>query len=118
MTRIALALTLILATAPFARAEAPAPTVPEDEAPGLMQRGAEMFLRGLMSEMEPSLREMEEALRELQPEMRKLLDLIGDFQNYEAPEKLPNGDILIRRKPTSPETAPGADPDEGGQIDL
>lgn len=114
MTRIALALSVILATAPLARAETPAPA----EEPGLMQRGAEMFLRGLMSEMEPSLREMEEALRELQPEMKALLDMIGDFRNYEAPVKLPNGDILIRRKPDLPEAPPGPAPDEGGQVDL
>lgn len=31
--------------------------------------------------------------------------MVGDIRNYEAPVKLPNGDILIRRRPEPlPET--------------
>lgn len=110
MTRTALflATALTLATPAAFAQEAP----PEEESPGLMERGAEMFLRGLMNEMEPSLREMEGALKEMQPEMQKLLELMGDIRNYELPEKLPNGDIIIRRKPDLPS------PPQDGEIEL
>ena len=87
------------------RAETPAPVVPEEEAPGLMEEGARLFLRGLMSQMEPALDEMgkaldqvEPSLRALEPQLRDLVAMIGDLRNYHAPEKLENGDILIRRK--------------------
>ena len=97
-----------------------APDLPEEETPGLMQRGAEMFLRGLMNEMGPSLREMELALKDVQPEIRKLLALVDDLRNYQAPERLPNGDILIRRKPDAPPlVAPdGPTPPKEGEVDL
>ena len=97
-----------------------APDLPEEETPGLMQRGAEMFLRGLMNEMGPSLREMESALKDVQPEIRKLLALVDDLRNYQAPERLPNGDILIRRKPDAPPlVAPdGPTPPKEGEVDL
>jgi hypothetical protein len=44
--------------------------------------------------------------------------MIGDFQNYEAPVKLPNGDILIRRKPDAPVTPLAPRPGPNGEIDL
>ena len=97
-----------------------APDLPEEETPGLMQRGAEMFLRGLMNEMGPSLREMELALKDVQPEIRKLLALVDDLRNYQSPERLPNGDILIRRKPDAPPlVAPdGPTPPKEGEVEL
>lgn len=111
MTRTTLFLAAALAlTSPAVLAQEAPP--PADEAPSLMERGAELFLRGLMNEMEPSLREMEGALKEMQPEVQKLLDLMGDIRNYEMPEKLPNGDILIRRKPTLPA------PPKEGEVEL
>ena len=82
-----------------------------EEAPGtsLMEEGAKLFLRGLMSEAEPmldemgqALREMEPALREMGPRLQQLVDLMGDIENYEAPERMPNGDIVIRRKAGAP----------------
>jgi hypothetical protein len=84
------------------------PVVPDpgaDEGSSLMEEGAKLFLRGIMSEMEPALDEMGKALDEvkpgleaLQPKLRELMALVGDLQNYHAPEKLPNGDIIMRRK--------------------
>lgn len=62
-----------------------------------------------------------------------LRDLFGDFAQdiapmfenfgnqikglglYEAPEVLPNGDIIIRRKPDAPREKPG---DQEGTVDL
>ena len=97
-----IALILALAASPLRAQQAPEA---EPEAPSLMEEGAKMFLRGLMSEMEPALNEMQGALEgigpkleELKPQILELIAMIDDFQNYHAPEKLENGDILIRRK--------------------
>lgn len=97
-----LALALVLAATPLAAQETPAP---QGEGPGLMQQGAELFLRGLMAEMKPTLDDMQSALDQigpqldaLKPQIQTLIGLIDDVKNYHAPEKLENGDILIRRK--------------------
>ena len=82
-----------------------------------MERGFELFLEGLLQEMEPALDdlqgladEMEPALRQFSdamgPMMRDLFDKIDDVNRYELPEVLPNGDIIIRRKPDAEEDAP------------
>lgn len=106
-----LTIALALSAAP-ARAETPgAPEV--EEGFSLMEEGAKLLLRGLMAEMEPALDEMgkalsevEPALKDLQPRMMELLALIDDLTNYQAPERLENGDILIRRKPDAPAPPP------------
>jgi len=102
MKRPALALMLLLTPA---FAEEPAPLPPASEGWSLMERGAKMLLDGLMSEMAPALdkmgralSEIEPALREMQPALRDLIMELGDIRYYHAPEKLPNGDIIIRRK--------------------
>ncbi len=79
----------------------------------LMEEGARLFFRGLMSEVEPTLDDLREltddmrpALRsfveEMGPAMTELFEKIDDISNYRAPEILPNGDIIIRRKPEAP----------------
>lgn len=96
---------IALCASPLA-AETPVQPAPEDdEGFSLMEEGAKLFMRGIMSEMEPALDEMGKALDEmkpgleaLQPKLRELMALVGDLQNYHAPEKLPNGDIIMRRK--------------------
>lgn len=50
----------------------------------LLSEGTKLLLRGLMGEIEPALRDLEGAL--------------DDLTAYHAPEVLPNGDIIIRRK--------------------
>lgn len=129
-----LALALILAAAPaLAQETAPTPA-PEAEAEGfsLMEEGAKLVLRGLMTEMAPALEEMEKALTEVGPKLedfeaeigprvRQLIALIDDFKNYDAPIMLPNGDILIRRtKPLTPRFDPKVLPEPGpnGEIEL
>lgn len=89
-----------------AMAQDPLPEAPDATPPGdveqgvdLLEEGAKLLLRGLMAQMEPTLDDMGQTLSDLEPALRELIDMIGDFRNYEAPEKLPNGDILIRRKP-------------------
>ncbi len=96
----------------------------ETEPPSLMERGAQLFFEGLMEEMAPALDElgalMEEAgpalqqfLAEMGPKLRGVLEEVEDWSAYEAPEVLPNGDIIIRRKPDAPEL-----PEAAPQIDL
>lgn len=94
-----------------------------EEGFSLMEEGAKLLFRGLMSEMEPALedfaQELEPALdlfaNEMGPAFLKLMQTIDSVSNYQAPEVLPNGDILIRRRPNAPEYTP-QDNDE--PIDL
>lgn len=122
MTR-ALILSLLLAT-PLT-VPVPVHAQQQDDGFNLMEEGAKLFFRGLMSEMEPALDEMERTLREMQPLMqdfvtqmgpalRDIMEKVDDWTQYDPPVMLPNGDILIRRKtPLTPDAAP---PD--GKIDL
>ncbi len=109
-----------LLASPLQAQEAPTETPVEE--PGLMERGMQMFLRGLMDEVGPEIGQMQEALQGLAPELQKLIAMMGDVQNYHPPERQPNGDILIRRKadappvPSLPDDAPAQGPDAG--IDL
>ncbi len=118
----AAALTLALALFPAApRAEPP----PPDEGFSLMEEGARLLFRGLMAEMEPTINDMQRALDDIGPaldqigpQLRQLVEMVGDFQNYEAPVRLPNGDILIRRKPAVPAAPLTPAPGPNGEIDL
>lgn len=126
---IAAIVALLLTVAPLhAQDEAP-PDAPTDESTdeglSLMERGARMFLDGMRSEMEPALRDlgdmlatmgpaMQEFLQEMGPAMADLLGRIDDLSVYEAPELLPNGDIIIRRKPDAGPLPPPQD----GEIDI
>jgi hypothetical protein len=80
--------------------EAPnAPPNPDvEEGMSLLEQGAQMLLRGMMAEMEPALNDMAKALEEAKPMLRDLIAMMGEVQNYHAPEMMPNGDIIIRRK--------------------
>jgi len=116
----ALALALNLTLAQPARAEVPLPdgSDPEiGEGLSLLEEGAGILLRSLRKRMEPALRDLgsdlDEAMRAMGPALGDLVAMIGDMRNYHAPEKLPNGDIILRRKtPPAPEADPGA-PDTG-----
>jgi hypothetical protein len=122
MKRLILAIAL---AAPLA-ATAEEPPKPETGT-SLMEEGAKLLLRGLMSEMEPALDDMAEALEEakpyfenLGPQLTELVRLMGDIRNYEAPVMLPNGDILIRRRPDAPRLNPEGPqlPGPNGEIEL
>ena len=107
-------------------------TAQDAEAPGLslIERGALMFMEGILKEMEPAIDELSEltdqmgpALKsfadEMGPKLTELLAEVEDWAAYEAPEVLPNGDIIIRRKEPLPEVAPQEPPAEPApQIDL
>ena len=52
------------------------------------------------------------ALKEAQPKLMEILGMMDDLKNYHAPEKLPNGDIILRRKTPAElklEALPGAE---------
>lgn len=120
MTRIAPALLALMIAAVPARGEEPAASA--EEGFSLLEEGARIILRSLVEEMEPALKEMQEglgdAMKEMGPVLRELAAMIGDIRNYEMPEKLPNGDIILRRKvPPAPE-GPGTLPGPDGQIDI
>lgn len=105
----------VLAAAVFAVSLTPAVAEESEMGEGLslMEEGARLLFRGLVSEMEPALEglegladEMRPALEmlmtEMGPALMELAALIDEVGNYEAPEVLPNGDIIIRRKPDAP----------------
>ncbi|MGB3406784.1 MAG: hypothetical protein WBA67_04760 [Jannaschia sp.] len=93
----------------------------EAEAPSLMERGLKLFMDGLMDEMEPALRDLEGLAQDVRPLLEQfqkdLGETVDDLNAYHAPEILPNGDILIRRKePLEP--SPQIEPNPDGSIDL
>ena len=86
----------------------------EGDGPSLMERGIGMFLEGLMQEMEPAIEGLEglaqdigpamaEMMAQMGPAFSKMLERVDDLSNYQSPEMLPNGDIIIRRKPEAPD---------------
>jgi len=109
----ALVLATLLALSPAAAQENGADAGgSEDMSDGLdlLGEGMRLFFKGLGDELEPALRDFAETM---EPAMRRLMELIDDMDAYELPEKLPNGDIIIRRKtPLQPEPGPE------GEIDI
>ncbi|WP_420860889.1 hypothetical protein [Algirhabdus cladophorae] len=124
MKHIFLSICLALGTPAIAAADDPKPA-PTDEGFSLMEEGARIFLRGLMQEVEPAMDDLKALAEDLQPNMKRLLGELGPTLNklaalmedataYEAPQRLPNGDIIIRRK----EDAPPLTVPDAPEIDL
>lgn len=118
-----LAASLFLATA--SAAQSPEVTPPEDDGLSLFERGAREMLRGLMDEVAPALDEMGLAITKIEPALRELARQVDDIRNYDAPRRLPNGDILIPRRADAPpppalvpEPAPQLGPPKPGEIDI
>jgi hypothetical protein len=128
---IRLCLLLICLALPAGAQDQPAPPVgpPDavDQGLSLLEQGARSLLRGLAEDlgpgldemrrsldaMKPALDDMGTALAGLRPMAENLLALMDDIGNYQPPERMPNGDILIRRKPDLPLPPPAE-----GEIDL
>lgn len=96
-----------------------------------MQRGLHLFFEGLRQEVEPAMRDLQDLAQEMEPAMRSFVDEMGpalrdlmgeieDWSAYHPPERLPNGDILLRRKPPEKREAPTpADPGQAPrEIDI
>jgi len=93
-----------------------------EQAPSLMERGAQMFLEGLLQEMQPALDDLQDLADDMQPALRgfvehmgpalrDLMDEVEDWSVYHPPEILPNGDIILRRR-TPDDTLPDPDGEE------
>ncbi|MBD0866436.1 MAG: hypothetical protein GDA36_13025 [Rhodobacteraceae bacterium] len=92
--------------------------------PSLLERGLELFFDGVESEMGPALEDfrnwaemvgptMQSFFAEMGPTLTELFDHVQDWTTYEPPTMLPNGDIIMRRKPTPPEQETPLNPGDG-----
>lgn len=119
-----LTLACALAVTPALAQDETAPEI--DEGFSLMQEGARLLMEGLLSEVEPAIDDLRNGLEEMGPAFAEfaqtvgpafaeLLNQVDDIRNYQAPEFMPNGDIIIRRKPDAPIWEP--DP-ETGEVEL
>lgn len=121
MRRTLLATIAVLAlAAPLGAQEEPEPE--EERGLSLMERGARQFMEGMLREMEPALEGLGELgpmfrsfAREMGPALRDLIEQVEDWSVYHPPEMLPNGDIIIRRKPSEELPKPLEDNE---QIDI
>ncbi len=113
-----------LTLAPAAAQETPDTDVQEGF--DLMEQGARLLMRGLLDEVEPAISDLRESFEQMGPTFTEfaqsvgpalfdLLNQVDDFRNYEAPEFLPNGDIIIRRRPDAPIWRPE---NGAGEIEL
>lgn len=104
-------------TPPPAEPAPPAQTDPErapegsaDDGFDLIERGAGLLLNQLLRQAESHLDDMGrsfgEAMDTLGPLVGDLAAQVDDMRNYEKPERLANGDILIRRKAEAPPPPP------------
>lgn len=99
------------------------------DGPSLMERGAELFWEGLRQEFAPALEDlqglMEEVgpalggfLREMGPALAEIAKEVEDWSAYELPEVLPNGDIIIRKKPKEDTPAEREEGKEEGVTEI
>lgn len=105
---------------PMQSDEAPRNTLPDDGATedgnrDPIERGMGSFLENLLRDMGPELdqfgQDMSGAFENLTPMLRDLRMQIDDLRNYQAPERLENGDIIIRRKADAPPPPPMGEKD-------
>jgi len=95
----------------------------------MMERGAQLFFEGLMSEMRPALEDLRGLAEEVEPQLRdfaremgpafaQLMREIKDISAYHPPEILPNGDIILRKKQPPELTDPYEEVAPGGEIEI
>ena len=116
MKRIASAFAIVIAGAVPALGQDTGKSV--DDGFSLLEEGARIMRGAMLDEVEPAPKDMHrefgDAMQEMAPALRDLAGMIGDIRNYHAPEMLPNGDIIIRRKTPSDPALPGPN----GEIEL
>ncbi|QXT40736.1 AAA+ family ATPase [Gymnodinialimonas ceratoperidinii] len=84
---------------------------------GLLGEGTRLIFEGLMEEMRPMIEEARPYFEdEVLPFLNRMGELMDDVTSYELPERLPNGDIIIRRSPDAPEFDPTLD--DSGEVEL
>lgn len=93
---------------------------PGEDAPGPLEHGAETLMQELLDRMRPQIDTLEDRfaaiepqLRAMAPMLRELSELAGSLDDYHAPERLPNGDILLRH--LTPEELAARDGERGGE---
>lgn len=107
----------------LAAAAPPALAQEEDSGPSMMEQGLQLFMEGLRQEMAPAVKDlrgfaeragpsMRSFFQEMGPALAEMMDEVQDWTRYYPPEMLPNGDILIRRRP-EPEDDPA--PEQGAE---
>ena len=122
---IAYAAIALAVTTPLAQAQETAPNTDAEEGFNLMEEGAKLLLRGLLSEMDPAIKEFRDLAQDLGPTMQlfaqemgpalaELMNSVDDLRYYQPPEMLSNGDIIIRRR----DDAPLFVPDIQGEVEL
>lgn len=116
-TVAALAVALAVSAPPPPQAQTVTQTAEEPAGPGAekpLSEQLEEAIRGLVESVEPALEQLRDTFR--------VFERVDSLENYEEPEILPNGDIIIRRKeaappydppPYDPESAP-EDPSDPG----
>ena len=77
-----------------------------EDGASLIERGMGMLFEDLMTNIAPELdgisNDLAGALNQLGPAVSDLSVLVDDISNYQTPERLENGDIIIRRKADAP----------------
>ncbi|MFV0411077.1 MAG: hypothetical protein ACK5LJ_15675 [Paracoccus sp. (in: a-proteobacteria)] len=75
-----------------------------------LEQGIEGIMNQMFQQMMPHFDaigdELQATVNELAPALRELSSLVDDFANYQAPERLPNGDIILRRRADAPPAPP------------
>lgn len=84
-----------------------------------LREGSRMILEGILDDMRPMIEEARPFFEEeMLPFLESLGGMIDDLSAYEMPERLPNGDIIIRRRPDRPLPEDTPEVGEGGEIEL
>jgi hypothetical protein len=116
--------TVILLTA-FVALSSPALAQEEDggmrDGLDLLGEGSRMILEGLLDDMRPMLEQVQPFFeQEIMPMLERMGEIVDDLSYYELPERLPNGDIIMRRSPDAPPWAEEPLPEvgEGGEVEL
>ncbi|MFY0660341.1 MAG: hypothetical protein JXR15_07590 [Shimia sp.] len=96
-----------------------------DNGRSLIEQGMELFLKGLQDEIAPTLDGFSALVEEIGPGLQGFLEEMGpklgavfskveDWSSYHAPEMLPNGDIIMRKKTPEEMGQPPEDEASGG----
>lgn len=88
----------------------PAPAPDRNQGDGDLERDLNSIMDGVFQRLQPHLEglsnELSATVDEFSPALNQLSGLMDDIGNYERPERLPNGDIVIRRRADAPPPPP------------